>query len=155
MSETPDEYNIRAVTKNFGYFGWNIKASCFYAVNNTEKAPCREEEGDPNDDIKYIVRSIDLDDVFPKTSGESLTNPQAEVGRTPGFNWSSKAFNNKNILLLSPGYTAMHELDKIMDYCLESKKNKESKVSNFSSNVLKQFQQIQILQFALGINLMI
>lgn len=96
MSETPDEYNIRAVTKNFGYFGWNIKASCFYAVNNTEKAPCPVEDGDPNADIKYIVRSIDLDDVFPKTSGESLTDPSKHVGRTPGFNWSSKAFNNKN-----------------------------------------------------------
>lgn len=96
MSKTPDEYNIRAVTKNFGYFGWNIKASCFYAVNNTEKAPCPEETGDPNADIKYIVRSIDLDDVFPKTSGESLTKPNEEVGRTPGFNWSNEAFNNKN-----------------------------------------------------------
>lgn len=96
MSKTPDEYNIRAVTKNFGYFGWNIKASCFYAVNNTEKAPCPDSPGAPNDDIKYIVRSIDLDDVFPKTSGESLTDPKSEVGRTPGFNWSSKAHNEKN-----------------------------------------------------------
>lgn len=95
-SNTPDKYNIRAVTKNFGYYGWNIKASCFYAVNNTEKAPCPDSHDDANDDIKYVVRSIDLDDVFPKTSGESLTSPSAEVGRTPGFNWSSKARNAKN-----------------------------------------------------------
>ena len=52
-----------------------------------------------------------------------------------------------NYLWTKKGYNFERLLDKIMDYCLESKKNKESKVSNFSSNVLKQFKNSSKLDF--------
>ena len=52
-----------------------------------------------------------------------------------------------NYLWTKKGYNFEKLLDKIMDYCLESKKNKESKVSNFSSNVLKQFKNSSKLDF--------
>ena len=52
-----------------------------------------------------------------------------------------------NYLWTKKGYSFEKLLDKIMDYCLESKKNKESKVSNFSSNVLKQFKNSSKLDF--------
>lgn len=94
--------NIIAKAKNFGYYGWNIEVDCFYALNNTEKLPCDPPEaGDPNDDIKYVIRSIDLEDVFPNVTGEQLVTPESEVGREPGFNWSSQAYNEKNLNYVS------------------------------------------------------
>ncbi len=94
-SEPSTEKNITAQAKKFGYFGWNLQVDCFYATNNTEKKPCDPPDEDESD-IKYVVRSIDLEDVFPNTNGDSLVDKQSEIGRTPGFNWSDKAYNNKN-----------------------------------------------------------
>lgn len=91
----PVEYNIHAKTKNFGYYGWNIAIDCFYGINNTEKMPCDPPDPGEPDDIKYVIRSIDLENVFPATDGESLS-AATEIGRTPGFNWSLEATNNKN-----------------------------------------------------------
>lgn len=89
------DYNIHAKAKNFGYYGWNIAIDCFYAVNNTEKMPCDPPDTDDGD-IKYVIRSIDLDDVFPNTDGTELVDNSSEIGRTPGFNWSASAYNTKN-----------------------------------------------------------
>lgn len=95
------EYNIHAKTKKFGYYGWNIAIDCFYGINNTEKMPCDPPEaGDPNDDIKYVIRSIDLEDVFPNVDGNEITD-SGETGRAPGFNWSDKANNSKNTRYVS------------------------------------------------------
>lgn len=91
----PVEYNIHAKTKNFGYYGWNIAIDCFYGINNTEKMPCDPPDPGEPDDIKYVIRSIDLENVFPDTDGESLS-AATDIGRTPGFNWSLEATNNKN-----------------------------------------------------------
>ena len=52
-----------------------------------------------------------------------------------------------NYLWIKKGYSFEKLLDKAIDYCLESKKNKDSKVLNFSSNVLKQFKNSSKLNF--------
>ena len=52
-----------------------------------------------------------------------------------------------NYLWVKKGYTFEKLLDKIIEYCLESKKYKDSKILNFSSNVLKQFENSNKLDF--------
>ena len=116
------DYNIRANTTDFGYFGWDISISCFYAVNNTEKKPC--DPGTP-EDVQYIVRSVDLENLFPATDGSELSSSN-DIGRTPGFNWSASAENTKNTAYSSSpldyakriqdkGYT-IYSSDSQLDY---------------------------------------
>lgn len=88
-SSNVETYNIRAKARDFGYYGWNIDVKCFYGIGADD---CNSD--DP--DIKYVIRSIDLDDVFPNVDGTELTDKDNEVGRVPGFNWSDLAVNNKN-----------------------------------------------------------
>ena len=98
-------WNIHANAVKFGYFEWNIEMACFYALNPKPTTPTEQQTSksgekkscDPEPD-NYRVRSIDLENVFPATTGE-VTNTKAEpaaVGRTPGFNWSEFATNTKN-----------------------------------------------------------
>ncbi len=90
-TSTSNGYNIQAQTKDFGYFGWNLKINCFYALNSTtppDGGPGDDPACDPKKecceppcfgDEGYEVRSVDLEDLFP---GE---------GRKIGFNWTSAA----------------------------------------------------------------
>ena len=102
----PKQYNIIAETNKFGYFGWNLRIRCFYAVRNEA---CNKDAGDlccdPVDEcetgdsendcdactggncddkegtvINYRIRSVDLDNLFPN-----------ETERETGFNWTSEA----------------------------------------------------------------
>ena len=84
-TENDIDYNIKATARKFGLFEWDIDVDCFYAVNDifpkekeTDKCSltCSNEQ--------YRVRSVDLSNLFPATSGDSET-------RTPGFNWSTYA----------------------------------------------------------------
>ena len=84
-TENDIDYNIKATARKFGLFEWDIDIKCFYAVNDifpkekeTDKCSltCSNEQ--------YRVRSVDLSNLFPATSGDSET-------RTPGFNWSTYA----------------------------------------------------------------
>lgn len=93
---TKPEMNIKAKTKNFGYFGWNIDIECFYAVRiekcDDAKACCSDQDAstnsgntkkDENDSNtttgvnNYEFRVIDTDNMFP--------------GREPGFNYTDAA----------------------------------------------------------------
>lgn len=97
--ENSIDYNIKAATTNFGYFGWDFEFSCFYALNNSNS------EGESTISPKnFSFRIVDTTDLFPApngstTAGEIVTNPTA-TGRVPGFNWSSSAsvkeFKNSN-----------------------------------------------------------
>ena len=86
-----EDYNIKARTDNFGYFGWTFKINCFYALNSC---------GDVSFS-NYRVRSVDGENLFPSTDGSALTDVSS-TGRSEdeiGFNWTSSASTNKN-----PGY---------------------------------------------------
>ena len=78
-------YNIKAATRNFGYFKWNIDVNCFYAYGT----PCNKPECTTNTTPR--VRTVDLRNLFPNPQG-GQTNVEA-IGRAPGFNWSRFATN--------------------------------------------------------------
>ena len=82
-----DSDNIRARAKKFGYYGWNIGVDCFYALPPDGTTISGE--------IDYIIRSVDLNDLFPAVDGTTLVDSN-QVGREPGFNWTLKAKNFKN-----------------------------------------------------------
>ncbi len=108
LKNSVDEWNIKATTRKFGYFNWNIDVSCFYALYNEtdkpdpdeSKIPCNEDpvcEGDEcNPSQQYRIRTVDNADLFPSTDGTATTDATA-TGRTPGFNWTENAQNLKNI----------------------------------------------------------
>ena len=85
---TSDGYNIEAIAKDFGYFGWDLTTKCFYAINNqpggrgAAAAPDELEET-----AGYIIRAVDRGNLFPN-SGMNVTEAQR---REIGFNWTSKA----------------------------------------------------------------
>lgn len=93
-SSTVEKYNIRAKATDFGYFGWNIGVKCFYAIGDDFGLGCPTAKELP--EVAYVIRSVDLDNLFPAVDGSELSSSNA-VGRTPGFNWSSGAKNEKNI----------------------------------------------------------
>ena len=78
--------NIHVGVDNFGYFGWNIDLSCFYALTNPNNPPDGDTPGgnegdDPTKD--FIFRPISLTDVFPNE-------------RAPRFNWTCGGTNLNN-----------------------------------------------------------
>lgn len=94
-------YNIKALAKNFGYFGWNFNIQCFYALKNEEckiddrgccNPTCQGKKCDdttigPNEG--YTIRVIDRNNLFPNSGADvSPTNPSK---REIGFNWTTAA----------------------------------------------------------------
>lgn len=80
-SSNPDKDDlIEGEVQDFGHFKWNFKIHCFYAL-----PPKCDNECDIN--LKYQIRSIDLETPFPTSSGT------IGVDRTKGFNWSDRANN--------------------------------------------------------------
>lgn len=115
-----EDKNITASTRNFGYFNWNIDISCFYALYDPTECtgticetctdpdcnPCTGPLCNPDPDTtctgsdcnpaqSYRIRTVDNGDLFPSTEGKDTTDP-SKTGRTPGFNWTFNARNNKN-----------------------------------------------------------
>lgn len=96
-------YNINAITNNFGYFGWNIDMSCFYATPSATTPPTAEEcTGEENCDtntdnskFEYEARSVEKDKLFPesRTKVDAITG---KVTRTIGYNWTAQA--NENLI---------------------------------------------------------
>ena len=93
-------YNINASTRKFGLFEWNIDISCFYASNKDFPSipgecacvDCAKDEG-------YVIRTVDLANLFPNEDGERTNidkNNPSNTGRSPGYNWSAYAINNKD-----------------------------------------------------------
>lgn len=89
------DWNINAITNNFGYFGWNLHISCFYALNTSPSVIKDGEIGEiPKEcksDSSYRVRTVDLTNLFPATETDSHANESGNSSRTPGFNWSKFA----------------------------------------------------------------
>lgn len=114
------DYNIKALTSNFGYFGWRIKVECFYALNTGKTTPPTTDTPDPTPkecirDSSYRIRTVDLTNLFPATDGDANTS------RTPGFNWSEYAAKNKDnenpdndYFVINPGKYA-EEVQRIGD----------------------------------------
>ncbi len=82
------KYNIHAETKDFGYYKWNIKIDCFYAINDTAKTTSSTTSKDDDKCIttgtNYRLRDIDLTNMFPSKDGSAAS-------RQAGFNWTSEA----------------------------------------------------------------
>ena len=101
-NEKDIDYNIHASTRKFGMFEWDIDISCFYAVNsefpklnreeNCSKLTCKPAKTPEEDPVK--IRSVDLENLFPDKEGNKLTD-SSSTGRTPGFNWTSFAEQEK------------------------------------------------------------
>ena len=111
------DYNIKASTKDFGHFRWNIDISCFYALYDSSNSdgddpnckdpdyyrahpeicptPTGDSETDNKSTISYRIRSVDNKDLFPSTEGKETTDPTA-TGRQAGYNWTSAATVLKN-----------------------------------------------------------
>ena len=93
-------YNIIAKATQFGYFDWNLNIECFYATNNNI---CSYNGNNTTVDESCIssgvgkkrIRSVDLGNLFPDSSGKQLKDP-ASTGRTPGFNWTQYSINESN-----------------------------------------------------------
>ncbi len=113
--------NIIGSVRNFGHYGdgdnnktgWNFDIKCFYALRNeiceeNDKGCCTTPGGDTSsgggsgDNNKvgvdnYRFRVVTTSDLFPNTNGSSSTTEDyMRTGRTPGFNWSDEAKNDKN-----------------------------------------------------------
>ncbi len=102
LKNAVEELNIKATTRDFGHFSWNIDVSCFYALYNTSSTPEDNCTNPPCDDtinenpvLRYRIRTVDNSDLFPSTDGTETTD-KTTTGRTPGFNWTGDAANSKN-----------------------------------------------------------
>ncbi len=103
-------YNISGKTKDFGYFGWNINVSCFYALNTitpvTYEDSKKESINIPEEckaSSESRIRTVDLTNLFPSTDGSAKSSDASATGRTPGFNWSTYATINES---KNSGYTS-------------------------------------------------
>ena len=97
------KYNIHASTKNFGYFKWNLKIDCFYAINNRKTITNGKDCNCPNPSTSstpYRIRTVDLEQMFPAKENSKASSTKEE--RSPGFNWSKYA----NTTLKDPLYAS-------------------------------------------------
>lgn len=109
-----EKWNIKASTRNFGYFGWNFDISCFYATNSSSTAATAGNDaekcnpGGTNNSTKkttssgsstssYRIRTVDLKQLFPAGEGQSSSSSSGlgSGSREPGFNWSVNATTEK------------------------------------------------------------
>ncbi len=83
----PDEWNIHAMTQNFGTYNWKIKMDCFYSVSNQEDV---YEDGTPDDDDdtnestsdkNVRIKAADTGNLLPGTTGEEKVS----------YNWTDSA----------------------------------------------------------------
>ncbi|MDD5888689.1 MAG: hypothetical protein PUC82_04295 [bacterium] len=93
---TIDEYNIEAMTKNFGHFSWDFKIKCFYALYDSPIPNDDDDKEEETAPLSYNLRTVDLGDMFPNNQDETATTNPEETGRTPGYNWTDEATNIKN-----------------------------------------------------------
>ena len=95
------DYNIHAKTTEFGYFGWNIDISCFYALNRNTVDVCGNECIDKKAEKRYEIHAVDLSNPFPSPDGGVLTDPST-TGSSAGFNCTDHANN----VIKDPQYTS-------------------------------------------------
>lgn len=154
------DWNINAISNNFGYFGWNLHISCFYALNTY---PSVITEGDVTEipkecksDSSYRVRTVDLTNLFPATDTDSRVDESGKSSRTPGFNWSKyaekddskKVLNEENMYYaIEPSEYAntVQKLgesvynDRYLDYSINLTKEVISKLKGKSAASYNQF----------------
>ena len=92
--KTINGYNILATTKSFGFFKWDFKITCFYALKASTDIcldpPCTTTDTE--------LRSIDTSDPFLQNMTSSSKNIEDSTGkkieekkREIGFNWTKDA----------------------------------------------------------------
>lgn len=144
-------YNINGQTKDFGYFGWNIGVSCFYALNTTipvidssDDTPIPKECKTSSEAAR--VRTVDLTNLFPSIDGTSKNSDSSKTGRTPGFNWSTYATVNesKNAAYTSSPAQYLADVQKLgysvysnnyLDYEITLDKAKLAELKKYSNSV--------------------
>ena len=78
-------WNIVASTRGFGYFGWNVDIKCFYAYDSF----------DPGHEDEKIIRTVDLNNLFPDTGGSVLNDPLNIGRKNAPLNWTKYSTNTK------------------------------------------------------------
>ena len=85
-AESDADYNIKGVIENFGYLGWNINVSCFYAINNdppTKEEDCKEGDEKCKTTIENVdTKPISLTDLFPASDDTTKNENVKEVVNT-------------------------------------------------------------------------
>lgn len=96
-------YNIKATTKNFGYFGWNFDIQCFYALRNEvcnlDNNGCCDNSCTGSDcdstiitpSEGYTVRTVDRANLFPNSEASPTLDSANVQKREIGFNWTDGA----------------------------------------------------------------
>lgn len=95
-------YNIKATTKNFGYFGWNFDIQCFYALRNevcnVKDDGCCDNScsgssctsvASPSEG--YTIRAVDTSNLFPNSDVSPTVDSASVQKREIGFNWTTAA----------------------------------------------------------------
>lgn len=85
---TSNGYNIEAIAKDFGYFGWNFNIKCFYALSTSGIPQCIDGEEPCDDYDDYLIRSVDIDNLFPNSNNDGVIE---EGERAVGYNWTDDA----------------------------------------------------------------
>ena len=147
-----EEWNILAKTRKFGLFEWNIDIKCFYAINDNYLID-KDTPDTVKDALQCVggakekmrVRSAELTNLFPEAGGNTLSNAET-TGRTPGFNWSEFASNEKTEdyfskpseyvkWVQSKGYTVYS--DDYLDYEVTLTKEKINELKKQDHNYTK------------------
>lgn len=140
-------WQIKASTRKFGYFGWNFDISCFYAINSSSTAASEDNNEKCNPEptssgggkatTSYRIRTVDLKNLFPAAEGKTGS-------REPGFNWSDNATISQELgknpsnpityaqQVESTGYSAYSDTN--VDYRLVLTKNTIQQIKGTTKN---------------------
>lgn len=102
ISDSDITWNIKAGTKKFGYFGWNINIACFYALNSNPSN--KKVSGSGNNDSSGNVdkcittstsepefRTVNLTNLFPSSDGSEKINTNGTGRKAVPFNWADRS----------------------------------------------------------------
>ena len=141
-------YNIKAESRSFGLFRWNIDIQCFYATNTKfpyyDGGESCEVSGDNCGGDSSRIRSVDLGNLFPAEDGSKLADSTKTGRDVVPFNWSKYASNGKTTDYTSQpsDYTAwlqstnykIYEGEDYLDYEFTLTKDLISKLRNAKHN---------------------
>ncbi len=136
------KYNIKATSRNFGHFGWNVDISCFYSLYSKLPSCSIEEEKCTIPDIPtYKVRSVDLNNMFPDKEGTSKSD---EIHSPVPFNWSSFSTSTKDSSYISNAVAYRKWVeennyniysDKYLDYKIKLDRNTIRQIRNSGNSI--------------------
>ncbi len=91
---TPDEWNIFAKTRDFGYYKWNFDIKCFYALDNGDgicaNGECAVNPKKADSCTSYRTRTVTTAELFPLPTGTTNSEGSSQE-RTAGYNWTNDA----------------------------------------------------------------